>query len=150
MTELATIIKDMRTNGGAKSESDFPTYADQNQISFATGDDVGTKEGHFAQAAFLMWAELINMPTAFVPNQGANITFSYSTDVPDDASGVTTPSVFFPLDHHYEIKINRSNSHGDSNLGIGVGDYFTYLHEIGHAFGLSHPGNYNGGTPATM
>lgn len=33
-----------------------------------------------------------------------------------------------------------------SNPTVGTHSYMTFIHEIGHAIGLSHPGNYNGGT----
>jgi serralysin len=33
-----------------------------------------------------------------------------------------------------------------SNPTAGSHPYMTFIHEIGHALGLSHPGNYNGGT----
>jgi serralysin len=37
----------------------------------------------------------------------------------------------------------NNNAVSTSNLGIGTYSYFTVLHEIGHAIGLAHPGDYN-------
>lgn len=37
----------------------------------------------------------------------------------------------------------NNNSVSQTSLNVGSYSYFTVLHEIGHAVGLSHPGDYN-------
>jgi serralysin len=38
----------------------------------------------------------------------------------------------------------------DSNLSIGSWSYYVYLHEIGHALGLEHPGDYDAQNNVTL
>lgn len=42
-----------------------------------------------------------------------------------------------------------TNQYGYGNPTKGTWEYLTYTHEIGHAIGLKHPGNYNAGGGGT-
>ena len=42
-----------------------------------------------------------------------------------------------------------SNQFTNLTFAVGSYEYFTLVHEIGHAIGLNHPGNYNAGEPAS-
>lgn len=42
-----------------------------------------------------------------------------------------------------------SNQFSDPSFRPGTYEYLTLVHEIGHAMGLNHPGNYNAGEPAS-
>jgi len=42
-----------------------------------------------------------------------------------------------------------TNQYGYGNPTKGTWEYTTYIHEIGHAIGLKHPGNYNAGGGGT-
>jgi serralysin len=48
------------------------------------------------------------------------------------------------------VWFNPAYSSGTNNLVTptpGIWGFQTYIHETGHALGLNHPGNYNGGSP---
>lgn len=141
-TPLEDVIHFLRTNGG--SEGEHYNLADQPKIVFSIGSGVTDTEANFIKAAFLMWEDLIDISIEF-DDDSPNITVRYGTDLQDHEAGVARPSAFFPIDHHVEIVLNRNTMPEDENLSFDEGlPYFTYLHEIGHAIGLSHPGPYNG------
>jgi hypothetical protein len=48
-----------------------------------------------------------------------------------------------------DIYINRDNASNLGNVKPGTYAYATLVHEIGHALGLKHPGNYNAGSAPT-
>ena len=46
-----------------------------------------------------------------------------------------------------DIWLDKTDPANLINLAPGTSAYATLIHEIGHALGLKHPGNYNGGEP---
>lgn len=48
-----------------------------------------------------------------------------------------------------DIYLNNEVSDNLSNIVPGTNSWATLVHEIGHAIGLKHPGNYNAGEPAS-
>lgn len=72
-----------------------------------------------------------------------------------DASNSYFAYSYFPGAQSYGAGAIFLNNHYNSAYGtndlvtpkIGNWGFLTYLHEMGHAFGLEHPGNYNGGSP---
>ncbi len=48
-----------------------------------------------------------------------------------------------------DVYINNEDSSNLSNIVPGTNAWATLVHEIGHALGLKHPGNYNAGEPAS-
>jgi Ca2+-binding RTX toxin-like protein len=47
-------------------------------------------------------------------------------------------------DVHFNPSYDNANSTNGLQKGIGSHGYMTIIHEIGHALGLKHPGNYDG------
>lgn len=97
--------------------------------------------------AISLWDDLI-APDFVQVSSGGSITFQNTTTgigyahayYPGTASG--SGSVWF--------NSNYNSTSGTNDLvtpKIGAWGFLTYLHELGHALGLSHPGNYNGGSP---
>ena len=83
----------------------------------------------------------------------ANITFAYSAETKDGGTYETrdlapagpdiTSYPAYPL-VDAQIWINAATgSTAPGNFGFSTYGLQTFLHEIGHALGLSHPGNYN-------
>jgi Ca2+-binding RTX toxin-like protein len=109
-----------------------------------------------AQTAFAIWNELISniQLVAVADPSHADITFDYSANVSAKAAGVTQtalgeqnpgPSTYpgYPLTHA-AVQINPNDgSNASAALTLGSYGLTTFLHEIGHALGLSHPGNYD-------
>lgn len=48
-----------------------------------------------------------------------------------------------------DVYINNEDTTNLSNIVPGTNAWATLVHEIGHAIGLKHPGNYNAGEPAS-
>ncbi len=107
-----------------------------------------------AQEAFDIWDELMgNLQLVAVsdPSQ-ADITFSYSANVAANASGVTPTQIGPEIDvtdpahkiEHAAVQISPSQaSNADGAFTLNSFGFTTFLHEIGHSLGLSHPDTYN-------
>ncbi len=42
------------------------------------------------------------------------------------------------------LGFNRAQGSGE-NMSLGQSDFFILIHEMGHAIGFKHPGDYNAG-----
>lgn len=134
----------------------FPTSG-----TFATGltEATGWSAYTSAQKAAVReimqtWDELIapSFVEATSTPDNADIKFSNST------TGVSFAHAYYPGMANYSsdkisgsVWTNPAYNSGTNNLVTptkGIYGYQTLLHEIGHAMGLDHAGNYNGGSPA--
>lgn len=98
-----------------------------------------TNDGKFlATNALEAWANVTGLNFSFV-SSGAQITFD------DENSGAYANYSWWSNGDLISANVNVSkgwlNSYG---TGINSYSFQTYIHEIGHALGLRHGGNYNG------
>ena len=97
-----------------------------------------------------MWDDLI-APSLVLTTTAPQITLQNGYD----ASNSYYAYSYFPGNQNFGAGAIFFNNHYDSTSGtndlttpkIGSWGFLTYLHELGHAFGLEHPGSYNGGNP---
>jgi Ca2+-binding RTX toxin-like protein len=102
-----------------------------------------------ARLAFELWDDVVPLNlTEAAPNDG-EITFAYSAST----TGGGTYAQTFEEDigtnlHEARVWINSTDRETDGLLEdffFGSFGFYTYLHEIGHSLGLTHPGRYDSG-----
>jgi len=128
----------------------FPSSAPS--WSFSTGEGQGfspltTAQKEAARLAVKLWDDLI-APDFVETTSTTNIKFSNTTTDIGYAhayypgSSLASGSVWFnPI---------YNSSSGTNDLvtpKVGQWGFLAYIHELGHALGLAHPGTYNGGNP---
>ena len=152
-TPIDDVIDYLQTEGGTNSGRRPFNFVDRAEITFfvdasANGGMTGSEVAQ-AKKAFLMWAALIDKPCRIVTSSAeaahANIIFRYAHLGDNDIGGQATENGIFEITHSKIVEMNRDNQNNErgDNVDLGSVTFQAYLHEIGHALGLSHPGPYN-------
>jgi len=94
---------------------------------------------NLATAALAQWSDIIGVTFTRVTTADAQITFDdNSTEI--EAHATSTVSGGFIT--HSDVLVSTSWL-TQSGTGLNSYSFQTYIHEIGHALGLGHAGNYN-------
>ncbi|MCC7091318.1 MAG: M10 family metallopeptidase C-terminal domain-containing protein [Nitrosomonas sp.] len=115
----------------------FPTttsglYGSQEASGFQA---LNALQQSFAEVALQTWDDLILPDLQKTTSTSSNIEFGTST------TGVSYAHAYFPSIG--SVWFNRA--YADlMTPQVGKHSFLSYVHEIGHAFGLDHMGNYNG------
>ena len=161
---LAQIQTQLRTQWGGSQEGKTWTWLGTSNVTYSMPDSApaGTSEAaglvlmtplmkDQARLAFELWDDVIAISlTESVNNANANITFNYSSQTSGGGTYAYwngyTSGANFGISRAY-VWLNSTWSTHDSDADMYYGGYgmITYLHEIGHTLGLSHPGTYNAG-----
>ncbi|HMT15281.1 MAG TPA: M10 family metallopeptidase, partial [Aestuariivirga sp.] len=105
-----------------------------------------------AEAAARAWDDLIASTLVHndtVPNisfentstMGGSYAYTWQDVYPQN--GLITQAIWLNSAYNTPGDINNLMTPVQGDWG-----YLTYMHEMGHALGLAHPGNYNGGDPS--
>ncbi len=102
-----------------------------------------------AREGFALWDDLVPLTLFEIDSAAADVTFNLSSATQNatySSSGAVTAlnaNTFAFSQAQVWLASGWPSHNNDATLGYGGYGFLTYLHEIGHSLGLSHPGSYN-------
>ena len=124
--------------------SNAPAYASDNEAS--TFVAMGAAQKQAVRAVLQLYHEIAGVSFTEVPDSGLGGQLRFGTYMlagTGTAAYANSPGL---LEVSGDVWVNR-NFAGYDTPTVGDGAFQTLIHEVGHALGLKHPGNYGGGEP---
>jgi Ca2+-binding RTX toxin-like protein len=156
---LDTIIRNLRVNWGGSDQGEFRDWSDRTSVDFAfptfgargsEADGVvamSATQKTYARLAFELWDDIIALDVhETTASSLADIQFHYSSSTIEDrtyARTVEEDSGTNLARAYIWLNANWEDHDEDTDIFFGSYGFGTYLHEIGHALGLTHPGPYD-------
>ena len=101
-----------------------------------------------ARWALEAWASVTGIKFEFVDEENVHITFDDIRDRPElSAYASRSVSDGIIVSSHVNIPVELLDRYG---TGMDDRSFYLYLHEIGHALGLNHPGPYDVSSPSSI
>ncbi|MBC7857390.1 MAG: DUF4214 domain-containing protein [Burkholderiaceae bacterium] len=125
--------------------SAFPSYADEED---SYGFTVFNSEQRAATREILkLISQQFNITFKEVADTAASFgSIRLGNNYQVDSSGYANyPDTFAPFETAGDVYLNNPDPHEEQDIVPGSFDYDTIVHELLHALGLKHPGNYNAG-----
>ena len=102
-------------------------------------DGLTAQGQHLAVQALQTWSQITGI--TFVPSSSPDAQIEFADDDPE--GGAFTESFYDQSGNITSSDVNVDVSWLQGDFTVGGYTYQAYLHEIGHALGLGHAGNYN-------
>jgi serralysin len=151
VTDIADIIQHLHTHWGGDDEGEtkswfktdvkYSLYTSSNPTLDLLGyQTLTTRQQSFAREAYELWDDLIAISlTETTSLLDSDIATAYRTGTEHSYTSVGTDGELGDV----KVVLEASELElQDGMLAYGIG-FDTYLHEIGHSLGLSHPGPYD-------
>lgn len=107
---------------------------------------MGERARAAAARALAAWSEVANVTFQEVSDDGAGGQIRLGTN---RQSGSAAYAYYPGADAGGDIYLNNASWTNQGDFADGSYGFMTLLHELGHAIGLKHPGNYNAGGGGT-
>lgn len=128
------------TSGSANDKSGFQATTNTQKIAIRAALD-------YISSITKLTFEQVDSSTGGA-NDVANINFG--TNLQTTSDGYAYGPNSSPAIGKTYVYINNKTPSNMGNFSSGTNGWTTLLHEIGHALGLKHPGNYNAGLPGNQ
>ncbi|PWC85817.1 protease [Azospirillum sp. TSH100] len=139
-----TVLNGSSVGGAVTVTYGFLTSSRQISSADSTGfAAMNTAQRTAVRQALAAWSAVANITFVEI-SDAASAEVAFGTN---RQSGQSAAYAYYPSTGAQGGQVFLANdSSGNANPTVGSYSYMTVIHEIGHALGLKHPGNYNAGS----